>query len=828
MTECLKVLASLSLSGSLAVLVLLLLRPLLRGRVSRRWQYYIWLVAVFRLLLPLAPEISPVGALFREAEAPAAAWTAVPAAPGAHTASPEAGTAMSPVNPAPPEVPAASQADSKPAAPPDPAEALVLLWLGGALVLLVWKITGCRSFSRCLQAGCREVEDPARLDLLAQAGEQLGVRRPVELYENPLAASPMLLGLFRPRVVLPSAAMPEADFRHTVLHELTHYRRRDLAYKWLVQITVCLHWFNPLAWVMAREIDRACELACDEAVLRLLEPEERRAYGDTLLRALEAGGGYHAAPGSAGLGQSAELLKERLTAIMNFKKPSRWTALLSLVLAAALITGAAAAGAYTGPVNWGANPVKDSTLPVTSDLTAASIRTNAASGSPVSSENLRLRSALLAERAYEDSDIIEFSVAIPFLSQEAQEAWLKRCYEDGNIAFFNSVLSHAWEWEDGVVTTFLERAYEDEDAAFFSVLVNFLEWDKEALDAWIARTANKNAALRSILLEAAGREGERDALEETLTARQMEEYKAAGITKEGRTYYYQGKPVRVFLDLRTDSSFVTLDMNPQGLLDIKVKRDPDGRIRSVEGMTEAEVAELFGDWKDPEDGLDGDGPVVVVPVDRDSLRKNTWCWLGEFTLSEGDCIRYDVSAETGNRMSIGFADMEHSPEEVSYCTISSARRENGVLRCGADFTIRGETVKPGRYRLFLHAPEGLGNVQGSVILDLQEVDPLPDPPVGDATSMLKEETSAAVQKAMEKCAAQTWYLIHSEGRQYLFYDSFPQRWFYQPVWEDGAWQVEIRPRQTQGAGYILLSFQDGVPLYVTLEGETVRLEDIQA
>ena len=822
MTECLKVLTSLSLSGSLAILVLLLLRPLLRERVSRRWQYYIWLVAVFRLLLPLAPEASPVGALFREAEAPAAAWAAVSAAPGAHTSSPEAGTAVGPVNPAPPEAPAVSQTDSKPAAPPDPAEALVLLWLGGALVLLVWKITGCRSFSRCLQAGCREVEDPARLDLLAQAGEQLGVRRPVELYENPLAASPMLLGLFHPRVILPSAAMTEADFRHTVLHELTHYRRRDLAYKWLVQITVCLHWFNPLAWVMAREIDRARELACDEAVLRLLEPEERRAYGDTLLRALETGGGYRAAPGSAGLGQSAELLKERLTAIMNFKKPSRWAALLSLLLAAALTTGAAAAGAYTGPVRRSAVSANGK------DLSAAPARPGAGGAATASNENLRLRSALLAKQAYEDGDIAGFSVSIPFLGQEEQTAWLERCYEDGNIAFFNSVLSQAWEWEDGVVTAFLEQAYEDEDAAFFSVLVNFLEWDEKALDAWIAKVANKNAALLSILLEAAGRDGERDALEETLTARQMEEYKAAGITKEGRAYYYQGKLVRVFLDLRTDSSFVTLDMNPQGLLDIKVKRDQDGRIRSVEGMTEAEVAELFGDWKDPEDGLKEDGPTVVVPVDWDSLRKNTWCWLGEFTLSEGDRIQYDVSAETGERMSIGFADLEHSPEDVSYYTVSRARRENGVLRCGADFTVRGETVKPGRYRLFLHAPEDLGNVQGSVILNLQEVDPLPDPPVGDAASMLKEETSAAVQKAMEKCAAQTWYLIHSEGRQYLFYDGFPQRWFYQPVWEDGAWRVEIRPRQTQGVGYILLSFQDGVPLYVTLEGEPVRLTDLRA
>ena len=66
MREVLKTAASLSLSGSLVILALLPLRLLLQGRVSRRWQYYVWLIAVFRLLLPLSPGNSPVGSLFQE------------------------------------------------------------------------------------------------------------------------------------------------------------------------------------------------------------------------------------------------------------------------------------------------------------------------------------------------------------------------------------------------------------------------------------------------------------------------------------------------------------------------------------------------------------------------------------------------------------------------------------------------------------------------------------------------------------------------------------------------------------------------------------------
>ncbi len=785
MREVLKTAASLSLSGSLAVLVLLVLRPLWRERASKRWQYYVWLIAVFRLLLPLSLGDSPVGMLFQAEEAPPAAPFVEPYRTA--TAPLETGAAAGPS--APPEVPAASQPVPGAAGirVPDWEEALALLWLGGTLVLLAWKLTGYQNFLRCLRAGCRTVDGPALLDLLARTGEELGVRRPVELYENPLAASPMLLGLFRPRIVLPTAAVPEGDFRHMVLHELAHYRRGDPLYKWLVQLTVCLHWWNPLVWVMAREIDRACELACDEAVLRALKPEERRAYGDTLLRALESGGGYRAAPGAVSLGENAELLKERLTAIMNFKRPSRWTALLSLALAAALTTGAAAAGAYTGPAKRDASAGKEK------DLLAASASVGA-SGS-VSSGTLSRWSALLAERSYEEGDVAAFSTAVPFLSREEQAA-------------------------------FLERAYEDGSSAFFSVLVNHLDWDEATLDAWTARAAKENAALCSILLKALDRDGELEALEKELEAKQVEEYKAAGITREGGGYYYQGKLVRVFLDLRFDASCVTLEMNPGGVLDIKVERDADGGIQSVRNLDAVEVAELFGDLNDPEE--EPGGISITIPVEETWMRGGSWMHLGEYLLSEGDRIQYDVTAETGERMTVCFGDMEHSPEDVTYYSVSS-KRADGELRCAADFVFDGAAVKPGVYRLFLHAPEGdLGNLTGSITLALKRGNP-PDLAASlDARAMEVEDLPTAAREAMDQCAIRTWYVIHSEGRQYLYCNGFPWRYAWRPAWEDGAWEVNIRQLKKLDSGCLLLSFPDNAPLNVTLEGETVPLADIRA
>lgn len=86
--------------------------------------------------------------------------------------------------------------------------------------------------------------------------------------------------------MLPSVDIPKNDFQYIFLHELTHYKRWDMFYKWLMQIALCLHWFNPLVHLMSREITKACEFSCDEAVLTKMGQENAQDYGKTLLNAM--------------------------------------------------------------------------------------------------------------------------------------------------------------------------------------------------------------------------------------------------------------------------------------------------------------------------------------------------------------------------------------------------------------------------------------------------------------------------------------------------------------------------------------------------------------
>ena len=342
MNEILKIVLSLSLSGSLLILVLLLCRPLYKNQISRCWQYYIWLVVIARLLVPFTPPTSPVGTLFDQVDrlivqADTTSGQIIATAPADDAVTKDVTDSKS----------RETDATSMPQRFFSVLiQNLLLVWLVVALILIIRKITIYQDFVKYIRAGRTEVSDTEILDRLALIGAQSGVKKPVELYTNSFISSPLLLGFFRPCIVLPSANLEPIDLEYTLLHELKHYKHRDMFYKWLVQLVICLHWFNPLAYVMGREVGRACELACDEAVIKALDLQGRRAYGDTLLKAIGFGGSYKDALASVSLNENSELLKERLGAIMKYKKKSKATIVITSVLTILFTIGAISIGAY--------------------------------------------------------------------------------------------------------------------------------------------------------------------------------------------------------------------------------------------------------------------------------------------------------------------------------------------------------------------------------------------------------------------------------------------------------------------------------------------------
>ena len=134
---------------------------------------------------------------------------------------------------------------------------------------------------------------------------------------------------------------------------------------------------------------------------------------------------------------------------------------------------------------------------------------------------------------------------------------------------------------------FAEKAYADEEVAFFSTVADCM--GKTELEFWLDRALEDGKwDFQSVLFDKLGRDSE---FEEA----QTEEYRAAGVTIDGKNYYYQGQLVNIFMDIRANASFYVLDMNPAGTVNIRINRDADNKIISVTYLTEAEVSELLGD-----------------------------------------------------------------------------------------------------------------------------------------------------------------------------------------------------------------------------------------
>lgn len=342
MREVLKIVLSLSLSGSLLALLLLLCKPLYRNRLHRTWQYYVWMIVVVRLLLPFAPATNLIGTVLQSTQTPPAAT----AAEAIETA-PDLDVVVE-IPDAPAAAGNATSATASPTLWEELRPNLWLLWLGVAALLLVRKITSYHSFTRFIRAGCKEIDDPDLLDTYFGVSEAMGIRRKLPIYHNELAVSPLMTGILRPAIVLPDITLTGTELEMVLRHELTHYRRGDILYKWLVQIATCIHWFNPLVALACREINKNCELACDETVLREMDDDAKVRYGDTLLATIKTGGGYGDTVVSVTLSEDGRLLKERLEAILRYGRKPKVVAACSVALSMLLLCGAAFTGAYTG------------------------------------------------------------------------------------------------------------------------------------------------------------------------------------------------------------------------------------------------------------------------------------------------------------------------------------------------------------------------------------------------------------------------------------------------------------------------------------------------
>ena len=366
MDTALRLLLLLSLGGTAMGLVLMLMRRVFGKRLPSALYYYAWLLVLVRLILPL-PGLVPLekteAASAQVYAGEAAAWRASDRvwssgrqsqdSPVTDEARTESGAEEISVSAAAPQTADETLETGEPEETPVSAGALwarvrtvlsrpgfwLAVWAAGAVVCAAGGVGGYVRFMRALKKTFR----PAYPSDMQVYDRVYGGKKPV-LVRSRCVKSPMLMGLWKPMLVLPNRVYAPPMLENILRHELTHYHRGDIVYKWFAMAVFSLHWFNPFAGLFRREMDRLCELSCDEYILREMTEEEKRDYGETLL-SLAAIRPLPKSVVATTFATEKRTLKERLEQIMTYKH--RGKAGLALALAAILLLGGC--GAVMGP-----------------------------------------------------------------------------------------------------------------------------------------------------------------------------------------------------------------------------------------------------------------------------------------------------------------------------------------------------------------------------------------------------------------------------------------------------------------------------------------------
>jgi beta-lactamase regulating signal transducer with metallopeptidase domain/biopolymer transport protein ExbD len=209
-------------------------------------------------------------------------------------------------------------------------------WLTGVVVVIAFAMFRQFRFLRHLSR-YPTAANPHLLDTVSRLARLAGLRQPVRTVLMPPGSTPAVVGWRRARLLLPedwSARFDDSSLRHVLLHELLHVRHRDLLWNWAALIVQAVHWFNPLVWLVVARFQSDRELRCDAGALALLSPNERLAYGHTLLRIQQT---FFAPPAIAGLApcvRNHPTLRQR---ILMIAEPTRLRPWLQAVFALAFV-----------------------------------------------------------------------------------------------------------------------------------------------------------------------------------------------------------------------------------------------------------------------------------------------------------------------------------------------------------------------------------------------------------------------------------------------------------------------------------------------------------
>ena len=197
------------------------------------------------------------------------------------------------------------------------------VWLVGILAMILLVIKSVFRLNAMKKSALPLQNKTVRI-LYHNCLREMNMKKNIPVYSTAFLKSPIIVGLFSPRIYLPIHLISDfnaADMRYMLLHELQHYRHKDALASYLMNFFGVLYWCNPCVWYALKEMRNEREVACDTSVLKLLDESDYENYGNTLINFAEKVS-LTPFPFAAGISGNMKQMQQRIANISSYKKPS--------------------------------------------------------------------------------------------------------------------------------------------------------------------------------------------------------------------------------------------------------------------------------------------------------------------------------------------------------------------------------------------------------------------------------------------------------------------------------------------------------------------------
>lgn len=304
-----------SITMSFVIIFYMLATKFLQKNYVAKWRYYSWIIPVLALLIPFR---IPIPILLKSES--------------------RLGKLLCQTQKIPKGLPQTNAAISNYHQGIPLNQILMFVWISGIVLFLVYFAWKHIRFLAAIRRWKEEVKEKYILEIYQELTAEMYISNIPKLVHCSCVQTPMMLGFFKPILILPCFDYAKEDLQFLLKHELAHYQRKDIWYKLLIFLVTAIYWFHPAVHWMAQEISAQCEISCDEEVVRNQEKAERKRYGNLILSMIESQTKMNTVF-TTNFQNHKSQVKDRILCIMNEKKKRKGIFLTCMMLVTILATG---------------------------------------------------------------------------------------------------------------------------------------------------------------------------------------------------------------------------------------------------------------------------------------------------------------------------------------------------------------------------------------------------------------------------------------------------------------------------------------------------------